>query len=165
MLIDAVRACLVRDLEGLSAELDGYADDASVWTGLPGFANSTGTLVVHCCGNLRHFVGAVLGQSGYVRTRDVEFSVRDLPRAELHLLLAVTRDEVVRALDGLDAAVLEERFPAELPGGGIPTDRMLVHLASHLAYHLGQVDSHRRTVTGDRRSVGALGLAALLTPS
>lgn len=161
MCIDAVRICLVRDLEGLGAELDGYHDDASVWQELPGFANSTGTLVLHCCGNLRHFVGSVLGGSGYVRDRDAEFSTRGVPRAELQRLLTITRDEVTTALDALDPAVLGERFPAPLPGGFATTEPVLVHLATHLGYHLGQVDSHRRCVTGERRSVGALGLAPI----
>ena len=165
MLIDAVRACLVRDLEGLAAEVGGYPDDAAVWAEAAGFANSTGTLVVHCCGSLRHFIGTVLGGSGYVRTRDAEFTVRDLPRSELQLLLAVTGDEVVRGLDTVDRATLGHQYPAEVMGGHLPTDQMLVHLVAHLAYHLGQADCHRRTVTGERRSVGALGVAALLTPS
>jgi uncharacterized damage-inducible protein DinB len=158
MLIDAVRVCLLRDLEGLAAELDGYHDDASVWSELPGFANSTGTLVLHCCGNLRHFIGAVLGGSSYVRQRELEFSTR----TELHLLLAVTRDEVARGLEQVDAATLEQRFPGEVGGGRLPIDRMLVHLATHLGYHLGQADSHRRTVTGERRSVGAMGVTQVL---
>ena len=162
MLIDAVRDCLMRDLEGLAAELDGYPDEASVWRELPGFANCTGTLVLHCCGNLRHFIGTVLGQSGYVRNREVEFSTRGVSRAELHLLLAVTRDEVARGLEVFDPARLAERFPVEVGGGHLPIDRMLVHLTAHLAYHLGQADGHRRATTGERKSVGALGVAVLL---
>ena len=163
MLIDAVRACLVRDLEGLGAELEGYPDDASVWADAPGFANSTGTLVLHCCGNLRHFIGAVLGGSEYVRTRDAEFATRGLSRVELQLLLAVTGDEVVRGLDVVDRATLGELFPVEVMGGRLPTDRMLVHLVSHLAYHLGQSDGHRRCVTGERKTVGALSVGPLIT--
>ncbi|MES2124868.1 MAG: DinB family protein [Gemmatimonadota bacterium] len=161
MCIDAVRVCLVRDLKGLGAELEGYHDDASVWQELPGFANSTGTLVLHCCGNLRHFVGSILGGNGYVRDREAEFSTRGVPRAELQRLLAVTRDEVVAALDALNPAVLSEPFPAPLPGGSTTTERMLVHLSAHLGYHLGQADSHRRCVTGERKSVGALGLVPI----
>lgn len=165
MLIDAVRACLKRDLEGLAAELGGYPDDAAVWAEVPGFANSTGTLVLHCCGNLRFFIGAVLGGSGYVRTRDAEFSARDLSRTELQLLLAITGDEVVRALEVMDRTTLGDEYPAVVGGGHLPTDQMLLHLVSHLAYHLGQADGHRRVVTGERRSIGALGVAPLLTAS
>src|SRR3954469_3369738 len=111
MLIDAVKLCLVRDLEGFALELEAYDDDASVWALPTGVNNSTGTLTLHACGNLRHFVGAVLGKSGYVRDRDHEFAARDLPRVELEMLIAVTRDEVARALDQLDPDQLTLDFP------------------------------------------------------
>ena len=39
--------------------------------------NSAGNLCLHICGNLQHFVGAVLGNSGYVRKRDEEFSRKE----------------------------------------------------------------------------------------
>lgn len=165
MLIDAVRLCMMRDLDGLSAELEGYPDDDSVWTDLPGFANSTGTLVVHTCGSLRHFIGSGLGGSSYVRDRDREFSVRELSRAELQLLVAVTRDEVNRGLDVVDRATLGDQFPLPIGGGTMPIDRLLVHMTSHLAYHLGQADGHRRAATGERKSVGALSINAVLNPS
>ncbi|HEY8063021.1 MAG TPA: hypothetical protein VID74_09495, partial [Gemmatimonadales bacterium] len=88
MLIDAVKRCLMRDLGGFELELDAYPDDASVWALPAGVRNSTGTLTLHGCGNLRHFIGGVLGASGYVRDRDAEFTTRDLPRVELEMLIA-----------------------------------------------------------------------------
>ncbi|MEO5798319.1 MAG: DUF664 domain-containing protein [Gemmatimonadales bacterium] len=161
-MIDAVRRCMFRELDSFAAELDGYPDEASVWADLPGFANSTGTLTLHVCGGLRHFIGAGMGGSSYVRDRDFEFSKRGVSRAELHLLLAVTRDEVARAFELFDEAKVGEPFPLEMGGHRLPTDRMLIHLAAHLGYHLGQADGHRRATTGERRSVGAMGLAAVV---
>lgn len=38
------------------------------------------------------------------------------------------------------------------------------NLALHLAYHLGQIDYHRRVVTGNTHSVGALPLPAIALP-
>jgi uncharacterized damage-inducible protein DinB len=164
MLVDAVKRCLVRDLAGFNAELDGYRDDATVWALPPGVRNSTGTLVVHGCGNLRHFIGGVLGKSGYVRDRDAEFAVRDLSRSELEKLLAVTRDEVVGALDGLTPEQVAAEYPMPVGGVTIPTGRFLVHLAVHLTYHLGQADVHRRVVTGEAVGVGSVGLKQLADP-
>ncbi|MES2305103.1 MAG: DUF664 domain-containing protein [Gemmatimonadota bacterium] len=161
-MIDAVRRCMFRELDGFAAELDGYPDDAAVWTDLPGFANSTGTLTLHVCGGLRHFIGAGIGGSSYVRDRDLEFSKRGVSRAELHLLLAVTRDEIARAFELFDPAKLSEQFPLEMGGHRIRTDLMLVHLTAHLGYHLGQADGHRRATTGERKSVGAMGATAIL---
>jgi hypothetical protein len=165
MTADDVRRCLVRELDTLADELRAYPDDATVWALPAGAPNSAGTLVLHLVGNLRHFIGATLGTTGYVRQRELEFSTRDLPRAELLALIATTRGEVTATLAALDFDVLGAPYPLVLPGADpsvrVPAGRFLVHLVSHLGYHLGQVDYHRRLVTGDARSVGALGLAPL----
>ena len=162
VIAPALKACLLRDLAGFGAELDAYPDDASVWTMPPGVSNSTGTLTLHCCGNMRHFVGAMLGQSGYVRQRDAEFSQRNLSRAELHVLIAVTMDEVSHALDGVDESSLPAVVPTPVGGVQPPMATWLVHLATHIAYHLGQADIHRRIVTGERRPVGVMGIVPLM---
>lgn len=164
MLIDAVKRCLIRDLAGFALELDAYRDDASVWALPAGVNNSTGTLTLHACGNLRHFIGAVLGKSGYVRDRDSEFAVRGLQREELERLLAVTRDEVARSLDALDPDVLLLDFPIPVGKTTLPTDRFLVHLAVHLTYHLGQADMHRRVVTGQSTGLGTVAVPPLADP-
>lgn len=166
-MVDAVRRCLLRDLDSLADEISAYPDDATVWLLPPGAPNSAGTLTLHLVGNLRHFVGAMLGKSGYLRQRDIEFSTRDLARTELLALIATARTEVGDTLATLDANALDADYPLRLPfsapeeGHVVPTGRFLVHLASHLAYHLGQVDYHRRLVTGDGKGVGAIGLTAL----
>jgi uncharacterized damage-inducible protein DinB len=164
MLIDAVKRCLMRDLAGFALELDAYRDDASVWALPAGVNNSTGTLTLHACGNLRHFIGTVLGKSGYVRDRDAEFAVRDLQRIELEMLLAVTRDEVARALDQLDSDVLTLDFPIPVGTTTLSTGRFLVHLATHLTYHLGQADMHRRVVTGQSNGLGTVAVPPLADP-
>lgn len=167
MMIDTIRRSLGRDLDTLAAELAAYPDDASVWVLPPGAPNSAGTLTLHLAGNLRHFIGATIGHTGYVRQRDLEFSTRDVPRSELLALIATTRSEVDATLARLDDSVLDAPYPLPLPptspdhGKVVPTSRFLVHLAVHLGYHLGQVDFHRRLSTGDGTSVGAMGLAAL----
>ena len=68
---------LDRDLAQLRGEVEAYPDDASLWRLHPGIFNSGGGgggLVLHLTGNLLHFIGAVLGGSGYVRDRDAEFA-------------------------------------------------------------------------------------------
>jgi uncharacterized damage-inducible protein DinB len=161
MLIDAVKRCLMRDLEGFALELDAYPDEESVWALPTGINNSTGTLTLHGCGNLRHFIGHILGKSGYVRDRDAEFASRDVPRVELEMLIAVTRDEVARALDQLDSSLLALDFPIQVANTTLSTGQFLVHLATHLTYHLGQADVHRRVVTGQSKGVGTVTLPPL----
>lgn len=150
---------MLRDLASLRAEVLAYPDDASPWALPQGAPNSGGTLVLHLCGNLRHFVGAVLGGSGYVRDREAEFSARGHSRDELVALIDTTTDEVGRVLRSLDDARLDGTMV--IGPATVGARRGLLHLAVHLTYHLGQLDYHRRLVTGDTRGVGALGVPAL----
>ncbi|MBX9928816.1 MAG: DinB family protein [Gemmatimonadaceae bacterium] len=160
-MLDALRVILVRDLNGVIAELEAYPDDASVWQLPAGAPNSAGTLALHLEGNLRHFIGAVLGGTGFVRDCEAEFALRDLPRAELAARLSTARGEVESTLRALAPERLNERYPLAVGGMQPPTDAFLIHLAAHLTYHLGQIDYHRRLTTSSHASVGTLGPAAL----
>jgi uncharacterized damage-inducible protein DinB len=151
-----VASILARDLAALRRELEAYPDERDLWATPPGVPNSAGTLALHLAGNLRHYVGAVLGGDGYVRDRDAEFARRDVPRAELAAGIAEAEAAVRRTLAALPDARLAEEFPQPVGERRIVTADYLVHLAAHLAYHLGQVDYHRRLVTGDGRGVGAV---------
>src|ERR1019366_1780482 len=138
------------------AELLAYPDEKAMWDVPKGLPNSAGNLALHLVGNLRFFIGAQLSATGYVRDRDAEFAKKGVPRAELVRSIETAADEVTRALATLDAAQLDKPFPVEVGGNRINTGLFLQHLASHLAYHLGQVDYHRRVVTGSAVSVGAM---------
>ena len=80
------------------------------------------------------------------------------------MLLAVTRDEVARALDQLDSDVLTLDFPVAVGKTTLSTGRFLVHLATHLTYHLGQADMHRRVVTGQSNGLGTVAVPPLGDP-
>ena len=123
----------------------------------PGLPNSGGNLALHLVGNLRFFIGTQFGATGFVRDRDAEFANKNVPRARDHPRTSrLAADEVTRALATLDPALLDKPFPVEVGGHKIQTALFLQHLASHLAYHLGQIDYHRRVVTGNSVSVGAI---------
>jgi hypothetical protein len=128
----------------------------------PQIPNTTGTLVLHLAGNLRHFIGATLGNTGYIRDRDAEFGTRNVSRSGLLVMLHAARDEVDQTLRALDPARLAAPYPLEIGGVTIDTGQMLVHLATHLAYHLGQADIHRRVVTFDPKGIGAMGVQELV---
>jgi uncharacterized damage-inducible protein DinB len=161
MTTEDLRTIMLRDLGALKRELGAYPDDETVWTVPAGVPNSAGTLALHLAGNLHHYVGAVLGGSGYVRDREEEFGARDLPRSELMARIDAASAAVDGALRELDENRLDEPFPADFPHGRVAAGRFLLHLATHLAYHLGQVDYHRRLVTGDATGVEAQSLKAI----
>jgi uncharacterized damage-inducible protein DinB len=153
---DAVGSILHRDLRALRREVEAYGNEADLWRRLPGATNSAGTLVLHLAGNLQHFFGACLGQTGYVRDRAAEFSRRDVPRAELLREIDAAGDAVTAGLASLSASQLAAEFPERIADAKVTTGEFLVHLATHLAYHLGQMDYHRRGVTGSETAIGAV---------
>lgn len=150
-----------RELATVRDELLAYPDTNAIWALPAGLPNSAGSLALHIAGNLRWFIGAQLGGSGYVRDRDAEFNARGVARDELVRQVEAASDEVTRALAQLDAARLDQPFPLEVGGVKLPVGRFIGHLAVHLAYHLGQMDYHRRIVTGVNKSLGALAPSAL----
>jgi len=134
-----------RDLNKLKQEIEQYSDEADLWKKGGSIPNSAGNLCQHLCGNLRHFIGAVVGNSGYVRDRDSEFSRGDISRAALIGEIDATIADVKKTLDGLSDEVLASDYPIDVFGkGAFKTDWFLVHLATHFNYHLGQLDYHRR---------------------
>jgi uncharacterized damage-inducible protein DinB len=161
MSAPTLRLLITRELRAFRRELEAYPDDASVWRAVPGLPNTGGTLALHVAGNLRHFIGAIVGRDGYVRDRDAEFSRRDVPRAELIAGLDAAIASVDRALGSSSADLLRGAYPEPIAKRTVPAADFLVHLVSHLAYHLGQIDYHRRAVTGDPRGIDAVSVREL----
>lgn len=158
-------ALLVRELNAFARELDLYPDDESVWKTAPGITNSAGNLALHVAGNLQHFVGAVLGGSGYVRNRELEFSRSSGTRTEIKAELTAAIAAVERTLSCLPADVPAGVYPASpVPGKEIATALFLQHLCSHASFHLGQAGYVRRVVTSDARSAGPVSLVELMRP-
>lgn len=156
---------LARELTTLREEVLRFPDDAMLWGVVPGITNSAGTLALHVAGSLRHFVGAVLGGSGYVRDRAAEFADRGRTRAEVAEVLRQAEFEVVTALDGLDPARLSDVLPVPVAGVHPPAGRFLVHLAAHTGFHLGQVGYLRRVLTGDASSTEPLAVSQIVDPT
>jgi hypothetical protein len=154
---------LLRDLRSLRLELEAFPDEHLLWALPPGLPNSSGTLALHLAGNLQHYIGAVLGQTGYVRDRDHEFAARDLSREALLAQIAQAEAAIRSTLPGLTEEQLSQEYPEPIRGHFLETREFLLQLAVHLAYHLGQVSYHRRLVTGNAQGVGALSAAELST--
>jgi len=142
----AIIEILERDLKKLSDEIGGYSDEAQIWKTADGINNSAGTLCLHLCGNLQHFIGAVLGNSGYVRNRDEEFSLKNIPKEKLLKEIETTKQVVRATLEKLDDETLKKDYPSNILGKIHPAEYFLVHLISHFNYHLGQINYHRRLV-------------------
>ncbi len=156
-----VRKVLTRELEAFAREVELFPDDESLWRTLPGVANSAGNLALHACGNLRHFVGAVLGGSGYVRDREAEFATRSGRRGDVARQLRETATLVSDVLARVPRDVLAAPYPKRHDGVQLRCDTFLLHVCTHLAFHLGQAGYLRRALTGDARTSAALSLKEL----
>lgn len=147
-LVEDVRVILMRDLRDMAEEIESIPDE-HLWVPMPGIINPIGTLSHHLCGNLRHFVGAVIGGDGYIRDRADEFEARGLSKAVLIEEIEKTRNAVDAALSSLDPARLSEVMgdtPPQHKGRSIGF--FLVQLCCHLSRHRGQLNYLRRMLEG-----------------
>jgi uncharacterized damage-inducible protein DinB len=134
------RAALVGELEGLRDALRGLVDPLSeeeFWRKPLEPGNSAGHLVLHLSGNLNHFVGAQLGQTGYVRDREREFG-ESRPPAKAVALAAL--DEAVATFRRVVGALSPEQLAAAHPEARFGSVlNALTHLVAHFAIHRGQM--------------------------
>lgn len=144
MLLPTLKNIFTRDLKRLKSEMEQYADEKNLWIVNNSIANSSGNLCLHLIGNLNTYIGKELGGTDYARNREAEFSLKNIPRSEL---LEKTEDIMLivgHTLDNLSEDILEKEYPVLVFDKKTSVEFMLVHLITHLAYHLGQINYHRR---------------------
>lgn len=147
MINEVLARLMQRDLGKLKAEIEQYSNESDIWMTEGEITNSAGNLTLHLIGNLKHFIGATLGNSGYVRSRDLEFSDNGVPRADLLIGIDETIDVVTATLTNISDEDVEKIYPIEVFGEPLTTEFFLVHLAGHLNWHLGQINYHRRLLS------------------
>lgn len=135
-----------RELDKLITELESY-EDSTLWVVKPGVNNSGGNLALHLNGNLQHFIGAVLGNTEFVRKRELEFSLKDVPVQQIIADVHMTKKVLAETLlEKLEASDLDNTYPVKIRPEEFTVGAFLLHLYGHLTYHLGQVNYHRRMV-------------------
>ena len=144
MLLDVLKKVFKRDLNKLKTEIKLYSNETNLWLIDKSITNSAGNLCLHLVGNLNAYIGAELGQSGYIRQRDLEFSLKDVPRTKLLNQIDKTISMVEKVLSELATNDLEKEYPLIVFKEPMTTEYFLVHLTTHFSYHLGQINYHRR---------------------
>jgi Protein of unknown function (DUF1572) len=145
-MIQSLKQIYHRDLLKLKSEIEAYQSNDAMWQVVDGISNSGGNLCLHLIGNLNTYIGKDLGKIPYERNRPLEFSDKDVPKSELLNKIDATIEVVNAALDSLEQIDLTEDFPYVVLEKTTSKEYMLIHLASHLSYHLGQINYHRRIV-------------------
>lgn len=133
-----------RDLDKLKDEIGLYESEEKLWIVKEGINNSGGNLCLHVCGSLQHFIGATLGETGYIRNREAEFKVKNVPKVKLLEEIQATRTAVTDTLEQVSKNELANDFPLQVLGEPVTTEYFLLFMLSHLNYHIGQINYHRR---------------------
>ena len=144
MLHQTLPELYIRELLKLQTEINLYKNEADLWVTKNEISNSAGNLCLHLIGNINHFIGATLGNTGYVRTREVEFSAKNTSREKLIADLNDVVELVKDTLGKLAADDYQKDFPLLMQDKVVSTDQMLLYMLTHLSYHLGQINYHRR---------------------
>ena len=143
-MINEFRKVFERDIAKLRQEISSYRNENRIWHTDKNIANSAGNLCLHLVGNLKTYIGKDLGGVDYIRDRESEFTRKGLTKDELIVMVDSTLSAVKRAFDTLSDDRLEDEFPTLVFEQKTSVAFMLIHLAAHLDYHLGQINYHRR---------------------
>ena len=144
MVIETLQKIFKRDIEKLKQEIASYRVENNLWKVDKSIANSSGNLCLHLVGNLNAYISVEIGKTGYVRNRDLEFSLKNIPQLQLVKMIEDTIVVVEEALSKLKENDLEREYPLLVFKERTSTGYFLIHLTVHLGYHLGQVNYHRR---------------------
>ena len=144
MVVEVLRTLFNRDLLKLKQELELYRNEENLWKVDRDIINPAGNLCLHLVGNLNTYLGATFGKTGYIRNRDLEFSQKGVSRKELIQKTEDTIKVVDTVLASMKDEHLREEYPLLVFKEKTSTEYFLIHLATHLSYHLGQINYHRR---------------------
>ncbi len=138
------RVILERELKKLYEEIAAYPSEEALWKVTAGIQNSGGNLALHLIGNLKGYFGSALGDTGYLRDKNTEFSQQNVPKATILAEIEGLYAPLKKIIDGLTPNIIEGDYPQEIEGKTYPTALILHHLLAHFTYHLGQINYHRR---------------------
>lgn len=145
-MTESLIALLERDIDKVINELSLYRDELNIWKVENQIANSAGNLALHLIGNLNTYIGKEIGNISYQRDRELEFSQKNVARAAIIEKLYQTKLNVKNALKALKDEDYKKEYPILVFAEKTSTEYFLIHLATHLAYHLGQINYHRRLI-------------------
>jgi len=145
-LVDELRKVFLKDLQKLKEEIGLYRSEPNIWKIEKQIANSAGNLCLHLVGNLNTYFGATIGKTGYIRNRDQEFLLKNIPQKELVSMVENTITMLDKVMKSITDDQLKEEYPLLVLKKKTSKGYFLFHLSSHLGYHLGQINYHRRLI-------------------
>ena len=144
MMTESLISLFERDLDRVKTEINAYKREEDLWKLAGDIKNTPANLCMHISGNLQHFFGTVLSGSDYVRDRDFEFNGTGVSREKLLADIDVAKNVVRFTLNSLSDEDLQKEFPLQPFGYPMTTEYFIIHLYSHISWHLGHINYHRR---------------------
>ena len=140
-----------KELDKLKNEITAYETDELLWKQSEGVNVTGGNLCLYIAGNLQHYIGNMIGDSGYIRNKEAELKAKNVSRERLLEEIENTRQIVIDTLEQVSKAELLKEFPTKDFEEPVTTEYYLVHLLNNLCFNLGQINFHRKqaeTVVG-----------------
>jgi uncharacterized damage-inducible protein DinB len=144
MTVEILKTLFYRDLNRLKSEIDSYQNESKIWHIEESISNSAGNLCLHLIGNLNIYIGAQIGKTNYIRNRELEFSDKFVPKTILIAQIDTIITIINNTLDQLSDEDLKQEHPYLVFENKTSVAYLLIHLTTHLTYHLGQINYHRR---------------------
>jgi uncharacterized damage-inducible protein DinB len=121
-------------------ELVGPLSTDQLWLKPHSYGNSIGHLLLHLTGNLNHYIGAGIADTGYIRNRPLEFTDATRPLKEQVI------EDFDRAID-MVASTIRGQSEADLVAPySDPTEprsntrfAVFFRMAAHAYHHVGQI--------------------------
>jgi Protein of unknown function (DUF1572) len=144
MIVETLKTLFERDLNKLKVEIELYQNENKIWHFEKGISNAAGNLCLHLIGNLNTYIGVGLAKTNYIRQRDLEFSLKNIPRKDLVKKIEETIAIVKNGLNHLSEKQMKDDFPIIIWDKPMGMEYTLIQLIAHFNYHLGQINYHRR---------------------
>lgn len=144
MTVEILKSLFTRDLNKLKIEIESYENESKIWSVDKSISNSAGNLCLHLIGNLNSFIGTHIGKTSYVRNRELEFSNKNISKNILIAEIETTIQMINETFNNLIDEDLKLEYPIVIFESKMSTEYFFIHLTTHLAYHLGQINYHRR---------------------
>lgn len=143
-MTETLKILFNRDLNKLKLEIESYQNENKIWHVEKSISNSAGNLCLHIIGNLNNYIGAQIAKTNYVRNRELEFSNKNISKAILITQIEATIQMIDDTFELIKNMDLKKEHPFLVFETKTSTEYLLIHLTTHLAYHLGQINYHRR---------------------
>ena len=135
-----------RDIQKLIQEIKAFKNEENLWRTVGTINNSSGNLALHLIGGMNFLIGTTLGNSGYVRNREQEFTTKGVDREIIISQLLELIATIKKAITPLNEEELAKPFPIYFDKENATKGYVLTQLLLHLNYHLGQINYLRRSL-------------------